>query len=59
MLEISKRKREELLHLATKNGQVSLIKTLLKARVDINALNVEGLSPLHLAAIEGNIEECD
>ena len=56
MLEISKRKREELLHLATKNGQVSLIKTLLKARVDINALNVEGLSPLHLAAIEGNIE---
>ena len=56
MLEISKRKKEELLHLATKNGQVSLIKNLLKTKVDINALNAEGLSPLHLAVIEGNIE---
>ena len=29
---------------------------LLRANVDINALNAEGLSSLHLAVIEGNIE---
>ena len=56
MLQISKLETEQLLHLACKNGQLSLIKNLLKARVDINALNADGLSPLHLAVIQGNIE---
>ena len=56
MLEISKREAQDLFHLACKNGQVTLIKNLLKAKVDINALDTEGLSSLHWAAIEGNIE---
>ena len=56
MLGISKRQAEDLLHMACKNGQLSLIKSLLKAKLNINAMNSEGLSPLHLAVIEGNIE---
>ena len=56
MLGISKRQAEDLLHMACKNGQLSLIKNLLKAKVNINAMNAEGLSPLHMAVIEGNIE---
>ena len=56
MLEFSKKEGEELLHLASKNGQVYLIKNLLRAKVDINALNAEGLSSLHWAVINGNIE---
>ena len=56
MLQINNREREELLHFACKNGQISLIRNLLKDNVDINALNAKGLSPLHLAVIEGNIE---
>ena len=55
MLELSKKEGEDLLLLACKNGQVTLIKNLLKAKVDINALNSEGLSSLHLAVIKGNI----
>ena len=53
MLEISKRETQELFHLACKNGQVTLIKNLLKAKVDISALNAEGFSPLHSAVIAG------
>ena len=56
MLEFSKREAEDLFHLACKNGQVTLIKNLLKAKVDINALDTEGLSSLHWAAIIGNAE---
>ena len=56
MLKINNREREELLHLACKNGQFLLIKNLLKAKVDIDAFNTEGLSPLHIAVIKGNIE---
>ena len=56
MLQLRKREGEDLLHLACKNGQVTLIKNLLKANVDINALSAEGLSPLHGAAIIGNLE---
>ena len=56
MLQINNREREELLQFACKNGQISLIRNLLKDNVDINALNAKGLSPLHLAVIEGNIE---
>ena len=56
MLGISKRQAEDLLHMACKNGQLSLIKNLLKSKVDINSMNAEGLSPLHLAVIEGHIE---
>ena len=39
MLEFSKREAEELFHLACKNGQMTLIKNLLKAKVEINAWN--------------------
>ena len=56
MLQINNREREELLHFACKNGQISLIRNLLKDIVDINALNAKGLTPLHLTVIEGNIE---
>ena len=56
MFQISKSESEELLYLPSKNGQVWLIKNLLRAKVDINALNAEGLSSFHLAVIEGNIE---
>ena len=56
MLQINNKEREELLHLACQNGQFSLIKNLLKAKVDIDAFNTEGLSPLHIAVIKGNIE---
>ena len=55
MLEFSQREGEVLLHSACKNSQISLIKNLLKTKVNINALDSEGLSPLHLAVIEGNI----
>ena len=55
MLELSQRDRESLLHSACKNGQISLIKNLLKAKVNINALDSKGKSSLHLAVIEGNI----
>ena len=55
MLGISKREAEDLLHLACKNGQLSLIKNLLKAKVNINALDSKGKSSLDLAVIEGNI----
>ena len=56
MLELSKTEGEDLLHLACKNGQVTLIKSLLKANVDVNVLSSEGLSPLHWAVIKGNLE---
>ena len=56
MLELTKKEGEDLLHLACKNGQVTLIKNLLKAKVDINAFNFEGLSALHWAVIKGNVE---
>ena len=56
MLELSQRDGEDLLHSACKNGQSLLVKNLLKAKVNINALDSEGLSPLHLAVIEGHIE---
>ena len=56
MLKLSKKEGEDLLHLAGKNGQVTLIKNLLKAKVDINVLNSEGLSSLHWAVIKGNLE---
>ena len=56
MLELSKKDGEDLLHLACKNGQVTLIKNLLNAKVDINAMSAQGLSPLHWAVIKGNLE---
>ena len=56
MLQLRKREGEDLLHLACKNGQVTLIKNLLKANVDINTLSAEGLSPLHWAVFNGNLE---
>ena len=56
MLQLTNKEKEDLLHLACENSQISLIKTLLKCNVNINSMNAEGLSPLHLAAIKGDIE---
>ena len=56
MLELSKKDGEDLLHLACKNGQVTLIKNLLNAKLDINAMSAQELSPLRWAVIKGNLE---
>ena len=56
MYELMKEQKENLLHLACENGQIHLIKTLLKQKVNIDAMNSEGFSPLHVAAIKGNFE---
>ena len=55
-MELSNKAKENLLHLACENGQIHLIKTLLKQKVNIDAKNSEGFSPIHVAAIKGNFE---
>jgi len=44
------RPRSSPLHLAAGNGHVEIVKTLLKAGVDINVLNFEGSTALHEVA---------
>ena len=56
MLQLTNKEKEDLLHLACENSQISLIKTLLKCNVNTNSINAKGLSPLHVAAINGNVE---
>jgi ankyrin repeat protein len=45
------------LHVASRDGLPEVVKAICERGVqNINALNVEGLSPLHLAARNGHID---
>eukprot|EP01119_Soliformovum_irregulare_P012881 TRINITY_DN3370_c0_g1_i1.p1 TRINITY_DN3370_c0_g1~~TRINITY_DN3370_c0_g1_i1.p1 ORF type:complete len:2124 (-),score=675.67 TRINITY_DN3370_c0_g1_i1:56-5518(-) len=44
------------LHLASSNGRIDCVKTLIKNRVDLNICNKHGETPLHYATRSGNLE---
>ncbi len=41
---------------ATESGDIAQMKALLAKRVDMNAVNAQGWTPLHVAAAGGNVE---
>ena len=44
------------LHKAAKNGQLEIVKILLRHKANINARDIYGITPLHLAACKSNKE---
>lgn len=44
------------LHLATKNGNISFVKKLLKENVKVDSADSDGTTPLHYAATNNNLE---
>lgn len=46
-----------LLHSAVQNGHVDLVKLLIENKLDVNAIDSQGLTPLHYAAHLGHIEK--
>ena len=56
MMELINKENENPLHLACENSQIHLIKSLLVSNTNINSMNTQGLSPLHVAVIKGNVE---
>ena len=47
---------EPVLHEAAKNGNLSEVRELLDAGIDVNSINGEGATPLHWAAFKGHID---